>query len=1039
MMAGADVRPQGAFSPVAVVWCRQVDNEAESPGYTTIPEEFPGRRETLETIRLVGNLTVNVADTHDYWDPDPAQTLSYYPNLFLYPAGDGRYTCVGRMFLSTEDRPRLGMKTLVLDTPQLIATGDFGGAVLQAWASMGGRPGTDHPRAEPEPAVYQAVGEGFLFHRGTTEPVIIVAADQWNSSIDAVVELIRLLPTSLVALGAFLVFPYFLPEGKVNLHEFAEEIPLALAIMRVPEREAMGDRHAKRIQSWEAAPVSLRDLTKPPPTRGKDPLPLVLQHVRDHSEDKIREVSRRVDLVEAARLRAHLEDADRQGGKDRRKEMWRIGTAMESAALLLARPRGRSIPMTGEAAKRANQYLQAHPEPDPAGVTTAPHPASPAESPEPTAATAASQVPPWLQRPTEVVVPPAGPVAVPMSVSDDPSTLPSGATAPAPLPPPDARTPPPPSIGGITPTSAVATPETEARLRAYVDQRVREVTALIPPSPDPKLVETRLTAATLESEARSTVTLDRRIRELTDAQAQALADLEVGLASRLASVEARPTIPPNAVYDEVARQQREVIDPKLADLFEKSRLAMKASVDSVTTQLRAEIADSLEEIRVRATKSEEELRTALVAQMDLEVREAKDQGATVREEVEGRVREVLKERFAELEVRRAREVRELESRFGVLVEGRAKDLETRLGGQVDGRSKELETRLSVLAEGRSKDLEARLAAATKEQRDQMAQGGQAQVAQMERRIELAQEARLAASVEAQTQSLAGLQVRLQSYFDQRMREDQEREREKYVELLARLKTEVDQGLAHTITSAEFDRAVSDRVTRSLEAARIADRKTVEARVNELATRLQVQNEAGTNRLSQVETRLHERETALAEVEQSVRRDLEELDRRLQVMADRMVPLVRSTWLKVEDIQKGGGPSAAADQRLKDFRRDFTRDLRRLEGEMLEQTTELRDRMEGAIAHQGRIWLNFVRQMAASDDDVDAPQTDAAARSLRRVSRAAQASSTTDSIVPPLRARPTFTPLEEDPVNPMDPQADAGEAEPLERRRARRST
>src|SRR5580658_8006955 len=274
MMAAADLRPSGGFSPVAVVWCRQVDNEAESPGYTTIPEEFPGRRETLETIRLVGNLTVNVADTHDYWDPDPSQTLSYYPNLFLYPAGNGRYTCVGRMFLSTEDRPRLGMKTLVLETSQLVAGGEFGATVLQAWASMGGRPGADRPRLEPEPSVYQAVGEGFLFHRGTTEPVVIVAAEQWDSAIEAVGELVRLMPTSLIALGAFLVFPYFLPEGPVNL-------------------------------------------------RAKDPLPLVLQYVRDHAEEKISEVSRRVDLVEAGRLRGHLEDPDRQAGRDRRKEMWR--------------------------------------------------------------------------------------------------------------------------------------------------------------------------------------------------------------------------------------------------------------------------------------------------------------------------------------------------------------------------------------------------------------------------------------------------------------------------------------------------------------------------------------------------------------------------------------------------------------------------------------------------------------------------------------------------------------------------------------------
>jgi len=1007
MMAATELRPANAFSPVAVVWCRQVDNEAESPGYTTIPEEFPGRRETLEAIRLVGNLTVNVADTHDYWDPDPAQTLSYYPNLFLYPAGNGRYTCVGRMFLSTEDRPRLGMKTLVLDTAQLIGTGDFGGAVLQAWASMGGRPSEKRPREEPDAAVYQAVGEGFLFHRGTTEPVVIVAAEQWESAMDAIAELLRLLPTSLVALGAFLVFPYFLPEGKVNLHEFAEQIPLALAVMRVAEREAMGDRHTKRVQSWEAAPVSLRDLTKPPtPSRGKDPLPLVLQYVRDHAEDKIREVSRRVDLVESSRLRGHLEDADHQAGKERRKEMWRIGTAMESAALLLARPRARSIPMSGEAAKRANQYLQAHPEPD---VLAAPPP-PPAPAVEAASATASgNQVPPWLQRPAEVEIPAAGPVAVPVSVSDDPSTLPTGATAPAPLPPPDAALPPPPPIAGVAPTAGVATGEAEARLRAYVDQRVREVSAQIPPTGDPKSLETRVAAATLDVESRSNATLDRRLKETSDAQLRALAGVRTELNSRLAAVEARPVVPPNSVPDEVARQLRDTLEPKLADQFEKSRLAIKASVDAVASQLRTEITESVDELRARGSKSEDELRAALVAQMDIELREAKDQGVALREEIEARVREILKERLAEIDTRRTREVRDLETKLGLLIDGRAKDLETRWN------------------------------AIAKEQREQLAQTGQQQVAAMERRLELGQEARLAATVESQTQALAGLQVRLQSYFDQRMREDQEREREKYVELLARLKTEVDQGLAHTIGSADFDRAVAERVGRALETLRAADRATIENRVAEAVKRVEAQRDTGAARLAQVESRLQQREAAITAVEQAIRRDLEDLDRRLSVMADRVVPLVRNTWLKVDELQKGAGPSAAADARLKEFRREFSRELRRLEGEMLEQTTELRDRMEGAIAHQGRIWLNFVRQMAASED-VDAPPTDAAARSLRRASRAA-AHSSAEPVITPMRARPTFVPLEEDPVNPMDPEAEAPDAEPetIDRRRARRSS
>ncbi|MCI4317203.1 MAG: hypothetical protein L3J96_01570, partial [Thermoplasmata archaeon] len=347
-------------SPVAVVWCRQVDNEAESPGYTTVPEEFPGHRETLDAIRIIGNLTVNVADTHDYWDPDPSQPLSYYPNLFLYPANSGRYTCVGRMFLSTEDRPRLGMKTVVLDTAQLLASNEFGPTVLRWHASMGGgRPGGRMPPV-PDPALFGVLGEGFLFQRGTTDPVVIVASEQWEPAVQGVLEMIRTMPASLIAPAAFLAFPYFLPAAKTDLKQFTEEIPLALAIMRVARGEAAGERHAKRIAAWEAT-ATTRDLTDglPSSNRGKEVVPLVLQYARDHDDAKLRPISQRVDLVELPRLRQKIGDVERSGGKDRRKEMWRVGTAMESAALLLAKARGRHVPVNVETAKRAQEYLQA--------------------------------------------------------------------------------------------------------------------------------------------------------------------------------------------------------------------------------------------------------------------------------------------------------------------------------------------------------------------------------------------------------------------------------------------------------------------------------------------------------------------------------------------------------------------------------------------------------------------------------------------------------------------------------------------------------
>ena len=367
-MAADDVGVARKVTPIASVWCRQVDNEAESPGYTAIPDEFPGRRETLDTIRLVGNLTINVADTHDYWDPAPTQSLSFYPNLFLYPAASGRYTCVGRMFLSTEDRPRLGMKTLVFSTAELFETADFGGTIIRAHATMDGRAAVRRPAVQPDPSVYQIVGEGFLFHRGSTEPVVVVASDQWESVCGAVLQVLRAMPSSLVALGAFLVFPYFLPASKVDMHEFAEQLPLALAVMRVPRSEAAGERHEKRIKGWADLPVTLRDLTRPLPTsRTRETLPLILQYVRDDAEQKSLEVSRRVDLVEFPRMGGSLNDAERQTGHDHRKEMWRIGTAMETAALLLSKPRGRSLPVTNETAKRANKYPrgEAGGEPDP--------------------------------------------------------------------------------------------------------------------------------------------------------------------------------------------------------------------------------------------------------------------------------------------------------------------------------------------------------------------------------------------------------------------------------------------------------------------------------------------------------------------------------------------------------------------------------------------------------------------------------------------------------------------------------------------------
>ncbi len=991
------------LSPVAVVWCRQVDNEAESPGYTTIPEEFPGRRETLEAIRIVGNLTINIADTHDYWDPDPAQPLSFYPNLFLYPAANGRYTCVGRMFLSTEDRPRLGMKTLVFATADLLATGEFGPAVLRAHATMGGPAKPTHPTVDPDPSVYQAVGEGFLFHRGTSDPVVVVAADQWEAGNQVVQDMVRLLPGSLLSLGAFLVFPYFLPEAKVNTHEFTEQIPLTLALMRVPKGEAQGDRHSKRIQSWELAPVSVRDLTHPPTARARESLPLVLQYARDGLESKLAEIARRVDVVESGRSVTHLHDPERQGGRDRRKEMWRIATAMETAAILLSRPKGRSVPMSGETAKRANEYVQAQPSvllprlEESRLSPTAPPVLDPSDP-------VASTVPPWLQRPTEVRVPPSA--SVPVSVSDDPSIRPSApppeirptglaSVAPPPAPEPDRPFPPVTGLPTARPLAPAAR-EPDGEALRLLESRVAALERS-PAPPDPAILETKLLG-----------TMETRLREVSDRSAQGILRLGTDLGARLAPLESRPAVDVTALSTDLEQRLRASLDAALPDLSEKVRQTVQSTGELWAQRLREELRQNLEEIKARSARSEEELRAALVAQLDLEVAESKEQVTAVREELEARVRELLKSQSDAAEQHRVREVRELEQRVAILVEGRAKDLESRLATQIA------------------------------DQREHLLQLADERIDDVEKRAETEREARIAEIADANSSAVAGLQVRLQAFFEQKLRENQEREREKYVELLARLKADVDQALSKTIDSNRFDTAVRERVARALESARGDQEKVVAAGLADAELRLKATQAESILRLERLETKLQQRETDLARVERSIRQEADDLDRRLLVLSDRVLPVVRKTWLKVAELEKRGPASEETESRVNELRRELVRELRRVEGELLEQTSDLRDRLEGTIAHQGRIWLNLLKQLSAETHDV----LKAGPRPAARPSRPAPPPiPTDDELDAELRAAAAYRSFaESDPPNPMDPTPALG-PDPSDRdlrRRVRRT-
>jgi hypothetical protein len=984
----AERRAASQTSPVGVVWCRQVDNEAESPGYTTVPEEFPGHRETLETIRIVGNLTVNVADTHDYWDPDPSQPLSYYPNLFLYPAANGRYTCIGRMFLSTEDRPRLGMKTLVLDTQQLLATGEFGATVLRWHASMGGpRREGSRPPPTPDPALYGIVAEGFLFHRGSTDPVLLVASDQWEMAMQAILDLVRVLPAPLTALGAVLAFPYFLPQPKTNLHELTEQIPLTLALMRVARGEAAGDRHAKRIQNWESASMTVRDLTDGIPaasSKAKESTPLIVQFIRDRQEAKLVPIRQRVDLAESARLRAHLADPERQGGRDRRKEIWRIGTAMESAALLLQRARGRHVPVTAETAKRAQEYLQARPPSAmgeapvedavvaPVGVTAEPVPAG-------------RQLPPWLNRPGDSAPAPANARSefVPVSVSDDP-TLHPAAAAPPPYPPPGGLGRSPPTANPSAPAARLPpSPETPAGEATLVPERPPAAPVVAPTPPPPPVVintgptqpeiermiqervgqsraqiaeevrratadlEQRLTthwseAAGRRGEADDTfrLGLEKRLSEAQAAQQTSVETLQLELDRRLEASEVRlHAALATAIGPEVDQRLAASLDTRVVEAVSKLRDDQRGVVEAHRQKVADEADRTNAELRQRIAAAEEELRANLSAQLDLHLREAADREISVREELEGRLRESIQKRLDEIEAKRIRDQKDADQKLTILVDGRTRELSDRLqkgstdqlgrlGGTVDERVRAAEANLSRKLDARASEVQA-----------------------------------------SNLQAIADLQVRMQGHFDERLREGLDREREKYLELLARLKAEVEGTFARASDPAKLDPLIRERMARTIDAFRLETQRMVDARVGEAEAKLSDVPQDGLRRLEQVEQVLAERESLLEQLETRIRGELEELDHRTQVLSDRLVPVVRKAWLKIAEMQKT--PAAGAppsDGEVQQMRRDLHREVRRLEAELSEKTGEIRDRMETSIANQGRVWLTLVRQLSQLTDD-----------------------------------------------------------------------
>jgi hypothetical protein len=1180
-----------------------VDNEAESPGYTTVPEEFPGRRETLELIRLVGNLTINVADTHDYWTPGPPQALSYYPNLFLYPAYGGRYTCVGRMFLSTEDRPRLGMKTLVLDTSQLVASGEFGPSVLRWYATMAGGRAESRKPPVPDPAMYGIVGEGLLFYRGSTEPVVIAASNEWDAAMEVVFELIRVFPASLLMLGAILAFPYFLPQPKTNLHEFTEQVPLALSLMRIPMAEAMGDRHKKRIQSWESTNLTFRDLTSglPATSKGRENIPQVLQYVRDRNAPRLAPIVQRVDLVEVPKLRAVLNDPERQGGKERRKEMWRIGTAMESAALLLQRGRGRHVPVSVETARRAQEYLRAelpHDEPEPTADTPM---AASAE-----AALATNGHPSWLAKGADLPAPArAGPEIVPVSVSEDPSILPAGATARTPSSPtsPSFSTP---SAPGPVPPAAPASPsfpaaanlgvdagslervidaaltrslggrlpqleeemlrrlageieqavggEVERRLDAAVETRVRTLL---------QLTETRL-AQTLTSQdtrwqekfrqfaastnpspewrAQFDADLAQRIATISAASERAVTEATRKLEGQITSVENRLGTQvtgmlagtearlreslPTTLGTEIDRRLRSQIDRELAEpasgekgliaaridnrIDEAVRLQMQGAgtkfsesigelesrinerllqfqsassplssktLESVQPLIDRRVVEALEGqrrgleelIRDLANREEGE-RASLSAQLQADFTALLAQETEARAVAADGLLAQMESRLQEAEARLASETGALESRIAALIDGRAKDtlgaamaadreLASRVAGaeerstkgiselegrvqtllearmrealaraatgqkEVDARfadaearrardERDLETRLTALLESRAKEALARAPAGAKELETRLRTVAEERVAQLEARLTKTLDERMEETRELQTHADADLQVRLQSYTDQKLREAEDHVRTTTVELLGRLRGDVEGSLARLPDATRIEAALRERSQRSTEALRSELQLTVEQKISEAEDRVRRSQGTDLAKLEALERGIQTHTQELVKVEASMRAELDDLDGRLVTLSDRLLPVVRKTWLRVAELEKGPVGAGAADlePRIAQLRRDVKEDIRRFDQDVTERLRDMRDRLETTIAHQGKVWLTLIRQLSSITEG---------RRSIEETQ---------------------FPPLAAGPALPPEPSGDDEESEPEtpSRRRLRRA-
>ncbi len=444
-----------------IAWCRQVDNEAESPRHQPSPAEgFTGYQDCLPRLRIVGDLAINLSDTSDYWDPDPRKRISFYRNLFLYTAGKGRYLCLGRMFLSTEDRPRLGIKTLVLGLKELLATGQPVALLRKWYAEMASEVPGSSDGARPSPALLAELARSMVYEKGDAEnPVMVALTREWPNSAEAIFTLLERSPSTLLGLSGVLVFPYYIPAGNVDYSMMTRAFPLSLAVFRMDSNMTV-DQRKRRLDVWAKKGVTLVDLTSAPlkePKRLSQPIQWMVDERESQRQDRLRT------LVDESELRKILTgNMDGDDGPYHRRELSRIYTTMETLATT-----------DKEFTKPARR-----------GASPAPMP------PPPDAPSELSFGPPWTEKAEVVRVERVGMVAGPSAPAKP---------APASVP----------SIPPLGPTSSAPHISKDEMLR-YVDSRIaEEVARLISSTRGPEIERLNQEFEALRSEVRE---MDERVK-----------------------------------------------------------------------------------------------------------------------------------------------------------------------------------------------------------------------------------------------------------------------------------------------------------------------------------------------------------------------------------------------------------------------------------------------------------------------------------------------------------------------------------------------